>query len=77
VLAAVRPWAPNVVVQAIASMSFIGHFQRITDGVFEASALVFFPNSLVSMIWSQSVWAKIAFSSISAAYTEISLSSAN
>src|SRR6476661_8148249 len=40
VLAAVRPWAPDVIVQAIASMSFIGHFQRITDGVLEASALV-------------------------------------
>ncbi len=51
VLAAVKPWAPNVVVQAIASMSFIGHFQRITDGVFEASALVFFISLIAFALW--------------------------
>jgi ABC-2 type transport system permease protein len=51
VLAAVRPWAPDVIVQAIASMSFIGHFQRITDGVFEASALVFFISLIAFALW--------------------------
>jgi ABC-2 type transport system permease protein len=51
VLSAVRPWAPDVVVQAIASMSFIGHFQRITDGVFDASALVFFFSLIAFALW--------------------------
>jgi ABC-2 type transport system permease protein len=51
VLAAVRPWAPDVITQAIASMSFIGHFQRITDGVFEASALVFFISLIAFALW--------------------------
>jgi ABC-2 type transport system permease protein len=51
VLSAVRPWAPDVVVQVIASMSFIGHFQRITDGVFEASALVFFGSLIAFALW--------------------------
>jgi ABC-2 type transport system permease protein len=40
-----------VIVQAIASMSFIGHFQRITDGVFEASALVFFLSLIAFALW--------------------------
>ena len=40
-----------LVVQAIASMSFIGHFQRITDGVFEASALVFFISLIAFALW--------------------------
>jgi len=51
VLSAVRPWAPDIVVQAIASMSFIGHFQRITDGVLEAPALVFFISLIVFALW--------------------------
>ncbi len=51
VLAAVRPWAPDIVVQAIASMSFIGHFQRITDGVLEVPALVFFISLIVFALW--------------------------
>ena len=51
VLSVVRPWAPDVVVQAIASMSFIGHFQRITDGVFDASALVFFFSLIAFALW--------------------------
>jgi ABC-2 type transport system permease protein len=51
VLAALRPWAPDVFVQAIASMSFIGHFGRITDGVFEASALVFFSSLIAFALW--------------------------
>ncbi len=51
VLSAVRPWAPDAVVQAIASMSFIGHFQRITDGVFEASAIVFFFSLISFALW--------------------------
>ena len=46
-----RDTDPNVVVQAIASMSFIGHFQRITDGVFEASALVFFISLIAFALW--------------------------
>ena len=51
VLSAVRPWAPDALVQAIAAMSFIGHFQRITDGVFEASALVFFASLISFALW--------------------------
>lgn len=51
VLAAVRPWAPDALTQAIAAMSFIGHFQRITDGVFEASALLFFASLIGFALW--------------------------
>ncbi|MDH7796868.1 MULTISPECIES: ABC transporter permease subunit [unclassified Beijerinckia] len=51
VLAAVKPWAPQVIVQAISSMSFIGHFQRITDGVLEIPALIFFVTLIVFALW--------------------------
>ncbi len=51
ILSAVRPWAPDVIVQVIASMSFIGHFQRITDGVFEGSAIVFFFSLITFALW--------------------------
>lgn len=51
VLAAVKPWAPQVIVQAISSMSFIGHFQRITDGVLEIPALIFFITLIVFALW--------------------------
>jgi ABC-2 type transport system permease protein len=51
VLSAVKPWAPQIVVQAISSMSFIGHFQRITDGVLEVPALIFFVSLIAFALW--------------------------
>lgn len=51
VLAAVRAWAPNVIIEAVASMSFIGHFQRIADGVLEIPALIFFVSLIVFALW--------------------------
>ncbi|MDF2118081.1 ABC transporter permease subunit [Roseiarcaceae bacterium H3SJ34-1] len=51
VLSAVKPWAPQIIVQAISSMSFIGHFQRITDGVLEVPALIFFISLIAFALW--------------------------
>lgn len=51
VLAAVRPWAPSVILEAIASMSFISHFQRISSGVLEAPAFIFFISLIVFALW--------------------------
>jgi ABC-2 type transport system permease protein len=51
VLSAVRSWAPAVVTDAISSMSFIQHFQRITEGVFEVPALIFFFTLIGLSLW--------------------------
>lgn len=51
VLAAVRPWAPLTIIEAIASMSFVSHFQRITDGVLEAPAIIFFVSLIIFALW--------------------------
>ncbi|MGE3642892.1 MAG: ABC transporter permease subunit [Beijerinckiaceae bacterium] len=51
VLSAVQPWAPSILVETIASMSFIRHFQRITDGVLEIPAMIFFFSLIVFALW--------------------------
>ncbi len=51
VLAGLRPWAPALLIEAIGSMSFIGHFQRITDGVFEMPAMIFFLSLIAFCLW--------------------------
>lgn len=51
VLSAVRPWAPQAVIEAIGSMSFINHFQRITEGVLEVPALIFFVSLIIFALW--------------------------
>lgn len=51
VLSAVRGWAPQAVIEAIGSMSFISHFQRITEGVLEVPALIFFISLIIFALW--------------------------
>jgi ABC-2 type transport system permease protein len=51
VLAAVRSWAPPVIVDAVRSMSFLGNFQRITDGVLELPSIVFFVSLIAFCLW--------------------------
>lgn len=51
VLPAVRGWAPQAVIEAIGSMSFISHFQRITEGVLEVPALIFFVSLIIFALW--------------------------
>ena len=42
VLAAFRPWAPPLVVDTVASFSFITHFGQLTKGVIDLATLLFF-----------------------------------
>jgi len=42
VLAAFRSWAPNAVVDAVSSLSFLSHYQAISRGVLDMRDLVFF-----------------------------------
>ena len=44
-----RLWAPDFLVQAIASLSFLTHFQAITNGVIDLRDILFF-TSLIS-VW--------------------------
>jgi ABC-2 type transport system permease protein len=51
VLAGLRSWAPPLVLSAIQSMSFIGNFQRITDGVLELPSMIFFVSLICFALW--------------------------
>ena len=44
-----RLWAPDILIEAIASMSFLTHFQAITNGVIDVRDLIFF-SSLI-FVW--------------------------
>jgi ABC-2 type transport system permease protein len=48
VLAAFRPWAPPLVVDTVASFSFITHFGQLTKGVIDLATLLFF-GSLIAV----------------------------
>jgi ABC-2 type transport system permease protein len=39
---ALRAWAPRLVADAVASMSFLTHYEEITRGVIGASSIIFF-----------------------------------
>jgi ABC-2 type transport system permease protein len=47
VLAAFRPWAPPLVVDTVASFSFLTHFGQLTKGVLDAATLLFFGSLIV------------------------------
>jgi ABC-2 type transport system permease protein len=51
VTSAVRNWAPTIVIEAVRSMSFFGHFQRITDGVLELPSIIFFTSLILFCLW--------------------------
>jgi ABC-2 type transport system permease protein len=47
VLAAFRPWAPPLVVDTVASFSFLTHFGQLTKGVIDVATLLFFGSLIV------------------------------
>jgi ABC-2 type transport system permease protein len=51
VLSAVKSWAPAIVIDAVSSMSFMGQFQHITDGVLELPSVIFFVSLIVLCLW--------------------------
>lgn len=51
VISTVRGWAPEIVVDAVRSMSFLEHFEHITDGVLELPSIVFFVSLIVFCLW--------------------------
>jgi len=49
---ALQAWAPGIVVSAIASMSFLVHFQEIARGVVEAPTVVLFVSLIVFFLFA-------------------------
>lgn len=52
VLNSVKAWMPDIVAQAVASMSVLSHFERITRGVLELPTLVFFLSMIVFFLFA-------------------------
>ena len=55
VLAYVRDWAPGFLVSAIASMSFLSHFERITRGVLDLPSVVFYVSLIAFALFANRI----------------------
>ncbi len=51
VLATVRDWAPTAITEMIQSLSFLAHFNRLSQGVIELPTAVFFGSMIVLCLW--------------------------
>jgi ABC-2 type transport system permease protein len=47
-----RPWAPEFLVQAISSMSFINHYDQIVKGVFSLPSFIFYLSLIVFFLFA-------------------------
>lgn len=47
-----KSWFPDIVSQAVSSMSFLAHFERISRGVLEAPTLIFFLSMIVFWLFA-------------------------
>lgn len=52
VLGFFRPWAPDVVVRTIASMSFLTHFSAVMKGVIELRDIIFFASLIAFWLFA-------------------------
>ena len=50
-----RAWAPASLVSAIASLSFLSHFENITKGIFDLPALVFYVSLIVFALFANKI----------------------
>ena len=51
VLGGIRGWAPDFVIEIVQSLSFISHFNRLTQGVIDFSTLTFFVSMIALCLW--------------------------
>ncbi|MEO0730605.1 MAG: ABC transporter permease [Pseudomonadota bacterium] len=51
VLASVRGWAPDAIIEIIQSLSFISHFNRLTTGMIEMTTVIFFGSMIALCLW--------------------------
>ena len=55
VLGFFRGWAPAFIVQAIASMSFLNHFELISRGVITLPTLLFYVSIIVFFLFANAI----------------------
>jgi ABC-2 type transport system permease protein len=55
VLGSLRGWAPDFLVSAISSLSFLSHFERITKGVVQLSSIVFYLSLIAFALFANRV----------------------
>lgn len=55
VLGYLRDWLPEFVVSAVASLSFLTHFDRITKGVLELSSLIFYASLITFALFANRI----------------------
>jgi ABC-2 type transport system permease protein len=55
VLNGLRVWTPQFVVSAVASMSFLSHFERVSKGVMTLSSIVFFISLIAFALFANRV----------------------
>jgi ABC-2 type transport system permease protein len=59
VLGSLRAWAPEFLVSAISSLSFLSHFDRITKGVVQLSSIVFYLSLIAFALFANRVIVEI------------------
>jgi len=55
VLGSMRAWAPEFLISAISSLSFLSHFDRITKGVVQLSSIIFYVSLIVFALFANRV----------------------
>jgi ABC-2 type transport system permease protein len=55
VLNVLRAWTPNFVVSAVASMSFLSHFDRITKGLIDLPSIIFFASLIAFALFANRI----------------------
>ena len=59
VLNVLRAWTPGFVVSAVSSMSFLSHFDRITKGVLDLSAVVFYVSLIAFALFANRIFVEL------------------
>jgi ABC-2 type transport system permease protein len=59
VLGSLRTWAPEFLLSAISSLSFLSHFDRISKGVVQLSSIVFYVSLIVFALFANRVIVEI------------------
>ncbi len=59
VLNVLRAWTPGFVVSAVASMSFLSHFDRIAKGVLDLSGVVFYVSLIAFALFANRIFVEL------------------
>jgi ABC-2 type transport system permease protein len=59
VLNVLRAWTPGFVVSAVSSMSFLSHFDRISKGVLDLSAVAFYGSLIAFALFANRIFVEL------------------